>query len=294
MTEQEGAATAPDGLAAYFAAVRARVPAFTRRHFGPLGTLRLHKEAVGLDLLRAPLNVLLVGPAFFLRLAAGLLRLIGLRRLGNWLATRRLFVETRLSRRMAELVFGELLDLDKVAPDQTTPDRDRLPPWARRVEDLIAEYVAARHAVAELAAGVAALVVGLVVLSALTPSALSLGPVLAREYAQGQAVSNFWAGQWAGNLYYSWWPAEATTAETVGMTLLVMAVFAVASTFIGVVTDPLQQLAGLHRRRLERFVDTLQRQATGDEAAGLALPDPYIARLADVVDWVAMGYRMMR
>jgi hypothetical protein len=181
--------------------------------------------------------VLLVGPAFFLQLAARLLRLIGLKRAGNWLATRRLFLETRLSRRMAELVFDELLDLDKVAPD-----KDRLPPWARRVEDLIAEYVAARHAVAELAAGVAALVIGLVLLQALTPSALSLGPILAQEYAQSSAIQDFWAGSWAGGYYYSWYPAEASLGEKAATTVLVMVIFAVGSTFIGIVTDPLQQL----------------------------------------------------
>lgn len=286
---REGEAGGAGDLAAYFDAVRARVPAFTKRHFGPLGSLRLHKEAVGFDLLKAPLNVLLVGPAFFIRLFAGLLRLIGLRRLGNWLATRRLFLETRLSRRMAELVFDELLDLDKAAPD-----RDRLPPWARKVEDLIAEYVAARHAVAELAAGVAALTIGLVLLKTLTPSAMSLGPILAQEYAQSSAIEGFWAGSWAGSYYYSWYPAEATLADKIGTTVLVMMAFAVGSTFIGILTDPLQQALGLHRRRLERFVDTLRQQAAGGTEAGLALPDPYIARLADVVDWVAMGYRMIR
>jgi len=40
----------PPDLDAYFAGCRARVPAFTRRHFGPLGTLRLHREAIGVDL----------------------------------------------------------------------------------------------------------------------------------------------------------------------------------------------------------------------------------------------------
>jgi hypothetical protein len=143
---------------------------------------------------------------------------------------------------MAELVFDELLDLDRAVPD-----KDRPPPWATRVEHLIAEYVAARHAVAELAAGVAALVIGLVLLQALTPSALSLGPILAQEYAQSQAVENFWAGAWAGSYYHAWWPAEASLAEKTATTLLVMMVFAVGSTFIGLLTDPLQQAVGLHR-----------------------------------------------
>ena len=64
-----------------YAAVARRVPRMAITEVGPLadprgwtagGTLRLHREALGLDLLRAPLNVLLVGPALFLRLAGAL------------------------------------------------------------------------------------------------------------------------------------------------------------------------------------------------------------------------------
>ena len=48
---------------------RRRVPDFAARHFSFAGTLRLHREALGLDLVRAPINVLLVAPSLFLRLA---------------------------------------------------------------------------------------------------------------------------------------------------------------------------------------------------------------------------------
>lgn len=273
----------------YFAACRARVPGFARRHFGLLGTLRLHKEAVGFDLLRSPFNVLLVGPALFLKLFAMLAGWLGAKRLARWLATRRLFVETRISRRIGELVSGELLGLERLEE----PGRER-PPWAPKVEELVSEYVAARHAVAEMAAGVLALVIGLVTLHAITPSAVSLGPMIAREYAQASAVEGFWAGRWAGSWYYSYWPAEASTLEVVGATMLLMMAFAVATTFMGVVTDPIQRALGLHEQRLNRFVDTLERLATRDPEARLTLPDPYIARLADVVDWVTLGLRYLR
>jgi hypothetical protein len=283
------AATAAAAAEDYFAACRARVPAFARRHFGLLGTLRLHKEAVGLDLLRSPFNVLLVGPALFLRLFAMLVGRLGLKRLSRWLATRRLFVETRISRRIAELVSGELLGLDRLEEG----GRER-PAWTGKVEELVSEYVAARHAVAEMAAGVLALVIGLVTLHAVTPSAISLGPMIAREYAQANAVESFWAGRWAGSWYYSYWPAEASALEVVGATVLLMMAFAVATTFMGLITDPIQQALGLHERRLARFVDTLERLATRDPEAKLTLPDPYIARLADVADWVTLGLRYLR
>lgn len=43
-------------VVAHAATCRARIPAFTARHFGFAGTWRLHREALGLDLLRAPLT----------------------------------------------------------------------------------------------------------------------------------------------------------------------------------------------------------------------------------------------
>jgi hypothetical protein len=284
MTGQPDPATR-EAVAAYAEACRARIPAFTARHFGLEGTLRLHREALGLDLLRAPLNVLLVGPALFLRLAGALCRRLGLGRLGGWLASRNLFVETRLSRRVADLVLDELLGLDE-AP---------LPPARRdRARRLIAEYVSARHAVAEFAAGFVGLAVGIVVLRALTPSAISLGPMLAREMAQREAVEGFWLGPWAGSVYYGWYPVHATAAETVATTLVVMGCFALLATFMGVVTDPLQQTLGLHRKRLLRLVNTLERVASGEETASLDLPDPYIARATDLADVALMAMRLTR
>lgn len=271
----------------YFAACRARVPSFADRHFSIAGTMRLHAVAIGLDLLRAPFNVLLVGPAFFIRLAAMACRALGLNRAAGWLARRRLFVETRLSRRIAELILVELMALEEAAEDDPKS-------WAERVESVLAEYVAARHAVAELAAGMVALIVGLATLGSITPSAISLGPTLAREYAAADAIAAFWAGPWAGSLYYSLWPTQATWPETIAVTMGVMVVFALAATFMGIVTDPVQQALGLHERRLRRLIDTAERVARGEANARLELPDPYVARMADLFDGVNIALRMLR
>jgi hypothetical protein len=281
--------TRREEIAAYVAACRARIPAFTARHFGLAGTLRLHREALGVDLVRAPLNVLLVGPALFLKIAAALCRRIGLVALGGWLARRNLFVETRLSQRVADLVLNELLGLEHAATAAAAP-----PGWHERARHLIAEYVAARHAVAEFAAGLVGLTVGLIVLQALTPSAISLGPMLAKEMAQREAIEGFWLGSWAGSLYYGWYPANASLGETVATTAVVMVCFALVATFMGLITDPVQQLLGLHRKRLERLVTTLERVALGESEASLALPDPYIARATDLVDVALMAMRLTR
>ena len=276
-----------DAVLAYADACRARVPAFTARHFGWAGTLRLHREALGWDLLLAPLNVLLVGPALFVRIGAALCRWLGLPRVALWLSRRNLFVETRLSRRVADLVLNELLDLDHA--DATPPAA-----WRDRARHLIAEYLAARHAVAEFAAGLVGLGVGLALMQALTPSAISLGPMLARQLAQQEAIDGFWLGPTVGAVYVDWFPASATWPETVGTTLVVMACFAMVATFMGLITDPLQQWLGVHRRRLLHVIGTLERVALGDRDAVLALPDPYLARVTDLADVALMAMRLTR
>ncbi|MFZ1427317.1 MAG: DUF6635 family protein [Geminicoccaceae bacterium] len=272
-------------VSAYFAACRARIPAFTARHFRLAGTLRLHRHALGLDLLLAPLNVLLVAPAFALRLGALLCRVFGQRSLGTALARRELFVETRVSQRVADLVLNELLGAAETAS---------VPQWRERARHLIAEYLSARNAVAELAAAVTAITVGLLLVHALTPSAISLGPLLARHMAQEEAIAGFWLGPWAGAIYFGWFPADASWARTICTTVVAMVCFALTATFIGLLTDPLQELCGVHRRRLNHFITVLERAALGDRDAVLALPDPYIARVTDLADMALMALRLTR
>jgi hypothetical protein len=274
-------------IRAYADACRARVPEFVARHFGWRGSLRLHRSALGLDLLRAPLNVLLVGPTLVLRLAGLVCGWLGWSRTATWLAGRHLFVETDLARRMAELVLSELLRVDD-------PGWSLSPALRDRVRDLIAEYLAARHAVAEFAAGFVTIAIGLVLVQALTPSAISLGPMLAREFAQREAIEAFWLGPWAGAIWHGWYPADASWGETIATTAVVMACFALVATFMGLVTDPVLQALGLHRRRLRLLVDTLERVALGEDGASLGLPDLYVARVTDIVDVVLFAMRMTR
>jgi hypothetical protein len=283
----EADASLPDAVRAHAAACRARIPGFVARHFSLRGSARLHRAALGPDLLRAPLNVLLVGPTVLLRLAGWLCRRLGWRAAGHWLATRQLFVETDLARRMADLMLDELLAAGGPGPVLT-------PPVLERARHLIAEFLTARNAVAEFTAGLVALAVGLALVQALTPSAVSLGPLLAREFAQREAIEGFWLGPWAGALWYGWFPAQASWPRILATTAAVMACFALVATFTGVLTDPLLRALGVQQRRLTRLVDTLERVALGDRDASLTLPDLYLARLADLVDVTLMALRMTR
>ena len=66
---------------------------------------------------------------------------------------------------------------------------------------------------------------------------------------------------------------------------------AVLAAFSGVITDPLQRRLGLHRRRLSRLLDALERGLCSERAQHVTMRDHYIARLVDLFDLAALALR---
>jgi hypothetical protein len=100
-----------DAVRKYIATRRERIDSFVDRHFTLVGSLALHRRAIGWDLLRAPANLFLAGPALSVKLASWAARRAGNHRLAAWLAGRRLLVETDVGREVEWLVATELLEI---------------------------------------------------------------------------------------------------------------------------------------------------------------------------------------
>jgi predicted DNA-binding transcriptional regulator YafY len=69
---------------------------------------------------------------------------------------------------------------------------------------------------------------------------------------------------------------------------------AVLSAFAGIVADPLQRRFGLHRRRLHRFIDALERQWMDGTEGAFMVRDHYAARLLDLLDLLTSAWRLAR
>ena len=163
-----------DAVDRYLEATRARIAPFVNDHFSFAGAWALHRRALGRDLLRAPVNVMLVLPqVVLLPAAAALARRAGWRRAAEWLGSRQLLRETDVAREIAWLVHTELLRLpyrqgrresarDALAeevfgdPRTEAADRSVLEELARRtsdaafrrdLEDKLAAYRLSRSAV---------------------------------------------------------------------------------------------------------------------------------------------------
>jgi hypothetical protein len=294
----------------YIAARRARIPDFVDANFSLLGALRLHREALGLDLLRAPVNLALVPPFLLLQLGAAALGRLHAPRAARWLRTRRMFLATDVARELTFRLHRDLLELpyddgvrrtgrDALAEEILADQRlalpfaallERLPrqpgePDAEtRLRSILETYAGARNAAADLTNNALLAGTGAALFQKLTPGTFTLGPVLAGAIAHQAAVASFPLGAGLGSVWYAWFPAAPSAALLVGTTGGLMLLAAVTAGFAGVIADPVQRALGLHERRLERLIAALGRELQGDSAVAFQLRDHYVARIFDLLD----------
>jgi hypothetical protein len=295
------------GIRRYCADRRERIPAFVDRHFSLRGTLALHRAALGWDIVRTPINLAMAAPALALHLAAAGLRRMGAQRCADALGRRRLLLHTSVAQRVESLVCSELLEL----PTGSDATRDvlaetiifemlREQPAAigrnehKRLQRTVAEYAGTRGAAAEIATGLLSLGTGALTFGKLTPGAATFAPMLAAMLAQQAAISSFPLGAGLGALWYGLFPAIPSVPLLFGLSGGLMIVSAMLAAFAGIVSDPLQRRFGLHQRRLNRMIDSIEQQLLDPTASGFAARDRYVARLLDAFDLATAAYRLAR
>lgn len=303
----------------YIADRRAAVRPFVNEHFGIRGSVRLHRAAVGRDIVRAPVNLALALPNIAAKLGGAGVRRWRKGSVPNWLDGRDLFVRTDVDREIEWLVHTELLQLpfrqgDRVSdrdalaeaivahPDVVeavnaaveiidSPTRD--PEIAARLTDNLRRYTGSRAAAADMVAALSSMGVGGLVFHQLTPSALSLGPALAAVVAHHAAVVGFPLGASLGGVWYSMFPVVPSTTLVVGLTGGLLAGVAAAAAFAGIVADPVQRALGIHERRLMKLIDALEADLLGTRQGRFTVRAHYLARLVDFFECVRAAYRTL-
>lgn len=262
---------------------RAEINAFVRTTFGLRGTLRLHRSAFGADLMRAPVNVMLAPVLIITRLGGLLAKLLRFHRMGNWLAHRKVLLETNVSRQVAALVLAFVADLKARGDGGNVSDSV--------LEHEVGDYAGVRSAVAEITTTVLVMIAGFIVFKTATPGLISLAGPVAEMGVHALAVEQFPFGQGLGRIYYGVFSTglEAWQVVVTGIGLAMLA--SVVTTFAGVIADPLQVMTGTHRRRLSRLLARLD--VDPDHSGGLAR-EHITARLADITDIVLNLWRVLR
>jgi hypothetical protein len=301
----------------YVASRHERVAGFVDRHFSLIGSLRLHRRALGLDLLRAPANVVLMVPYLGMQLGGAALRRLGATHAARRLSGRTPFLDTDVARELTWRLHDELLELP-YDDGRRRSDKDALageiladarvaaavdllaalasrhaddPERQARLRRILESYAGTRAAAADLVNNLLLASAGMAAFQKLTPGTLTLGPAIAAALAHQAAVASFPLGASLGGVWYGLFPATPSAALVAGATGGLVLLTATTAAFAGVISDPLQSAVGLHQRRLHRLVDALGRELQGDSDAGFHARDHYVARIFDVIDLARATYR---
>lgn len=309
-----------DAVRRYIAERRRRIPGFVARNFSLRGAAALHRRAMGWDMLRVPANVALALPNLARHAAASGAERLGWRDVAARLRRVRMSFPSEVGREIEWRIFDELLELP-YAQDGRRRERDALvdeifkdprvdatlravlEDAARYAEDpryrgwlveTIETYTGTRTAAADIANSLIYAGAGGLVFRHWTPGALTLGPMLAQAVAHKAAVLSFPLGAGIGSLWFGALPVTPTAMLTLGVTGGLVLLPALMGAFAGILMDPLQAKLGIHRRRLERLVDCLERELLGAGESRLVVRDQYVARVLDLLDLLQAAARFAR
>ena len=309
-----------DAIARYFTERHRRVGPFVDRHFSLRGALVLHRRALGWDIVKAPVNLALAVPQVGLKVAGAALGRAGAQRAGRGLRRVNLLLKTEVAAEIEWLIHTELLELPFRSGDRESK-RDALaetilsdpliadsledafaaigplaadPAFRRRLEEAMTAYAGGRAAAAEITTSILTIGTGVATLKQLTPGAVTLGTALAGLWAQQAAIAGFPLGSLIGGWWYAAFPVAASPALLLGTTGGLMIAASTLAAFAGIVADPVQRRLGLHRRRLDKMIDALERQLADPDAPAFAVRAHYVARLSDLFDLLAAAWRLTR
>ncbi len=298
------------GIERYIDSRKAKVPEFVDHYFSLRGALKLHRKALGKDLYRAPLNILWSIPSLAVHGLADTLRQLGAEGTAKKLEKFPRGFETDIQREVKWLIYTELLELPyrdgerearqdallgEILSDPELAEicdhyleiichKVDTPGFKTALEHNLGQLALARTAASDLATSIITLATGYAAFHQATPGAIASGTAMAGVIAHHLAVSSFWLGPTLGTWYYTLFPVTASTGMIAASTGAIMGALALVSTLAGVVIDPLLTVTGIHRRRLEKFIDRLGNELRGLGESKLRLHDQYLAKVFDLLD----------
>lgn len=290
-------------LAAYFDGCRARVRPFVKRNYRYPGVWATNKPAFGWDLLRLPLN-LAWAPFYIASIATrSLCHRLGWDRLAKRLQRVPAGITTDVQKHSTELIYRELLlwptDTAHANPihDAVVAEINQLP-----MDVGVAETTQVRHLVSEVAsdaleqlqitrtasadisnASISTLI-GAFAYKKFAPGGIAIGMLLAGTISRHEAIDSFPLGRFLGGIFYGRFPPDSSLLTIAVSIASVLLVFAVLASFSGLLTDPLQALTGLHRRRLHKLIDRVEQDIKAKVSGSFRPKDQYLARIFDLLD----------
>lgn len=307
-TEAEIQQAIERGTRRYFAHCRAALPDFIDRHFRYPGAIATNRVALGLDMLRAPIN-LFWAPLFAL---VSILKFL----LGRVSCTQALAERlqrfppgftTQVQTHISQLVLTDLLhqnnperslqyaivdELQQLYETQvdTEIDTTRFHALAEPIiEEALSQYRVTRTASADITNTLSCIVLGAFAFQKFTPGGIGIALMFTSVISTQLAAQDFIFGETLGAIYYGVFPPEPSLALTAAVSAGVLATLAAFAALSGMISDPIQAALGLHRYRLQKMLDHMEQDFLERSGSSFRPKDQYVARILETFDLIKSG-----
>ncbi|WP_075187276.1 DUF6635 family protein [Teredinibacter haidensis] len=286
----------------YFESCRARIPGFIHRHFQYPGAWHTNRVALGLDIVRAPLNLFWAPVYALISFIKYLLHRKGYLSLASLLGKVPDGATTQVQKHLAKLIYSDLLQLDceqsslevhiaaalEERYNESHPSINQQKIFAQRIGPLVhqalLQYRITRTASSDITNSIASTLVGAFAFHKFTPGGIGIGLILAAIIAKATAVNEFFLGRNIGYFYYALLPPEPSLELKAWSLLAVLAVLSAFASFSGLITDPLQSVTRLHHQRLHKMINHLEKDFLEEANNSFRPKDQYVARILDMFD----------
>lgn len=309
------------GLKDFFTCAEQSVPPFVTSHYRYPGCWQTNRVAFGLDLLRAPINLIWAPIYLCLILLISILSKVGLGKTGgkdvlrSWgnkipsgmptsvqrainrsIQNELLNTSTLRSCVSQRILSGEHAQKDSVINSASIPAL--IQPSAEQsihqhqhalnaiVDEALNQLMQTRTATADISNTLISAAIGALAFKKFTPGGIGIGFLLTAWWIKYQAEKNFILGEQAGSFYYTVFTPQADGWQNIIGIFIVMIIFSIFASFSGLVTDPLQAISGLHQRRLKKMIRQLEYDLIDEKNSRFKTLDPYIARILELFDTV--------
>jgi tetratricopeptide (TPR) repeat protein len=234
------------GIGRYVEERRQALEEYLRECFSFRGTCRVFCRTLRSDLLRHPLNFILAIPKLFIARIAGVVEKFGWYSLARALQRLSLVLRSGFeSAREQQIVTGLI-----GAPDDAE--------IRSALDGPLSHFMATRSALFELASGGLTIAVAYSLFGSAGLSPYEMGQRLAAQSAREQATSRFFLGRGVGSAFYHLFPPHPTWGQIASSSALVVVLLGVLTGLLNLLSDPLQQALGVHRRQLSRLLESFE------------------------------------
>lgn len=265
------------GIRRYIAQRRALLDEFLVERFSFRGTFQVFSRTLRTDVIRHPINFLLAIPFLFVGRIANWLEKFGLSRPARILQRVALRIGTAFETRREVQLSYELLGLSDdrenallsaLTADTAIRDVMERSPGVQpvfrtpQIQDALAvairDLMATRAAVLDLVSSGLTVALAYVLFGKFVLSPYQMGKQLADLDARHQAASRFVLGRPLGSAFYRLFPPHPTTLQIVVWSAVIIFALGALTAVINVLSDPVQQRFGVHRRQLSRLLDACE------------------------------------